>query len=291
MLAKRVFILIALSIIMLTNFSKGLHYLETIETGVNYQNEHALAKKYLKNSKNNKVYKRKTRLQKNNSSKQLTPEQIYEDADYVVKIKVFETVTTPFNDSVIPRYAGFGSGSIVKCEKYNFCVITAEHVIETPDAIFYAEFKDGSPPQKLKVISGNSKFDCAILKFSDPNFTPQTTATLGKSSKAEPGTMIVTIGSSAFGNFWINTGSLYVKSGPADEFFKEILKSIGSKYDRPSYLFISTPVFPGYSGGPIINKNGEVIGISTNVITLEESQTIYVGSPIDEVKSVLKIIK
>ncbi|GEM_PF-2939473 len=292
MLIKRAFLLLLLSTIAMGLFYKTHHFLKNVEIGVNYQNEYELnSVEPLKNSQKRKNPEKikKPELSKKLGSHQMSPEQIYEEADYAVKIKIFEPVVVPLSRIEMLKYVGFGSGSNVKCEKYNFCVLTARHVVETPDATFYAEFKDGSPPQKLELISGTTTYDCAILKFSNPNFKPEKTATLGKSSDLKAGTEILAIGSSDFGDFWINTGSLHVKAGPADPDFKAILENI--KANRPSFLFISANIFQGFSGGPLINKNNEVIGISTNIISMEPNQVVYVGSPIDEIKSALKIIK
>lgn len=217
-----------------------------------------------------------------------TPKQIYREANYAVKVDVWEFSKSTTSNIMVPDY-GWGSGSVIKCDKYTYCVLTANHVAETNQDTFFVHFKDGTPPQKIELIGGSDSYDFSILKFSDPNFKPNATAILGKSSSLEAGERIVAIGSGRFGDFWFSAeGYLYAPAGVPNPMLKQRLDEIDAHY--PKVLEISTNLFAGYSGGPLINEKGEVIGIGVAGVGLD-GKPIGIGIPIDEImKEIDKIL-
>ena len=218
------------------------------------------------------------------------PEKIYEDADYLVKIRIFKLITIPATHQVIPRDTNsFGSGTIVKCKKYKYCVLTAFHVVDESSMTYFAEPKDGSAAQMLELISGTTHYDTALLKFADYKYVPKKTARLGRSSIMKAGAPIHAMGSNRFGDFWYSVGGhLYTTSKKANPTLKAILA--GSGLLHPKLLLFNTPIFHGYSGGPLHNKYGEVIGVSIGYTNLDE-EPIYIGAPIDEIRKIQKMLK
>lgn len=227
---------------------------------------------------------------KNRKRRRMDPEKIYEDADYLVKIRIFKMITIPGTEQTIPRDTeGFGSGTVVKCEKYNYCVLTAFHVVDNSSMTYFAEPKDGSPAQMLELIHGTTHYDTALLRFADPDYVPKKTAVLGKSSALKAGAPIHAMGSNRYGDFWFSAGGhLYTPSKQANPVLRSILN--GSGLLHPKLLLFNTPVFHGYSGGPLHNKYGEVIGVTVGYTALDE-EPIYIGAPIDEIREIHKILK
>lgn len=208
-----------------------------------------------------------------------TPEQIYEEADYVVKIKVFLSTESKTGNYNSGRAFNFGSGSIISCEKYGYCIITAWHIIENSTNTFYATIKESTTTQKIELIDGSADFDIAFLKFADQKFKPKSVGKIGNSSKLKVGAKIMAIGSTAFGDFWFSgDGYLYTRI---------IYPPPGKPY--PPAMLFSTNLFFGYSGGPLLNENGEIIGISQRIMLLDD-RIIGIGIPIDPIMEKMKEI-
>lgn len=270
-----------------------------VEKGIDYVNAHSLNSKVpvtadLKDAvkSNPKPKKKKGNKKKKTYAKRrvIDPEKIFENAGYLVKIRIFKSVTIPITNQVIPiDTGGFGSGTIVKCKKYKYCVLTAFHVVDNSSMTYFAEPKDGSPAQMLELIHGTTHYDNALLRFADHNYVPKKVAKLGRSSILKAGAPIHAMGSNRYGDFWFSAGGhLYTTSKQANPGLRAVLN--GSGLLHPKLLLFNTPIFHGYSGGPLHNKYGEVIGISIGYASLD-AEPIYIGSPLDEIRKIQKIIK
>lgn len=270
--------------------AKEIHQMEK---DIDYVNDHSLNPPIqvtddLKDSvKANPVAKNKS---VRGNRRPIDPEKIFEDADYLVKIRIFRSVTIPITNQVIYLdTGGFGSGTIVKCKKYKYCVLTAFHVVDQSSVAYFAAPKDGSAAQMLELISGTTHYDNALLRFVDTKYVPKKTAKFGKSSAMKAGAPIHAMGSNRYGDFWYSVGGhLYTTSKKANPALKALLA--GSGLLHPKLLLFNTPIFHGYSGGPLLNKYGEVVGISIGYTALD-AEPIYIGSPIDEIRKIQKLIK
>lgn len=105
---------------------------------------------------------------------------------------------------------------------------------------------------KAEVIFNNSENDVAILKINDNNFKTLKTLPYGIETNAEVGEKVFTIGyplNSLMGeNYKVTDGIISSKTGFAD---------------NEKYYQISVPIQPGNSGGPLFNKDGNIVGITT----------------------------
>ncbi len=226
-----------------------------------------------------------------------TPERIYQEADYTVKLNVYfknpVSLAEKMSPALLPAAADqatrfIGSGCVLKT-KSGFYVLTAKHVVNfasnygvgsSTTGEYLAHFKDGSPSRTLKLIRLSRNTDAAILKFSDPAFQPRVCAAIGKSSLLRPGSRIFIVGSSPLGNFWFSSGYLYTYPGPADASLQQIWEKMGLKW--PVVLLTDAFVFGGFSGGPIINERGELVGITVGYHS-EGGGVVSVGLPIDDI--------
>lgn len=260
-----------------------------VEKDIDYINAHTLNSRFQVTQNPGKTIRLET---KKKLAKQhpIDPEKIFASADYLVKIRIFKLVTIPATRQIIPRDTNsFGSGTIVKCRKYKYCVLTAFHVVNDNSMTYFAEPKDGSPAQMLELIRGTTHYDNALLRFADAKYVPKKTAKLGKSSAMKAGAPIHAMGSNRLGDFWYSVGGhLYTTSKRPNPALKKILADSGLFH--PKLLLFNTPIFHGYSGGPLHNKYGEVIGISIGYASLDE-EPIYIGSPMDEIRKIQKLLR
>jgi serine protease Do len=141
---------------------------------------------------------------------------------------------------------GIGSGFILSADGY---VMTNAHVVAEANDVT-VRMADGKREYKAKVVGADERTDIALLKIDAKNLP---TVKLGDSSKLEPGHWVAAIGS-PFG--FTNT----ITAG--------IVSAIGRSLPTESYVpFIQTDVAvnPGNSGGPLMNLDGEVIGVNSMI--------------------------
>jgi serine protease Do len=144
-----------------------------------------------------------------------------------------------------PR-GGMGSGFILSADGY---ILTNAHVVAGFDDVS-VRLADVKREFKAKVVGIDKRTDVALIKV-DAKDLP--TAPLGDSSKVEPGQWVAAIGS-PFG--FANT----ITAG--------IVSATRRALPDESFVpFIQTDVAvnPGNSGGPLINLNGEVVGINSMI--------------------------
>lgn len=171
-----------------------------------------------------------------------------------------------------PRQQGEGSGFVVD---RGGLVLTNNHVVQGASRVS-VHFSDGTV--KTATVAGtDSGNDLAVLKVDLP--TNQSIAALGDSTKVEPGQTAVAIGS-PFGLPQTVTAGIV----------SAINRDWGSAGGRPMRGLLQTdaPVNPGNSGGPLLNLQGEVIGITTAIESpIRGSVGIGFAIPINEAKRLL----
>jgi serine protease Do len=139
---------------------------------------------------------------------------------------------------------GLGSGFIISQDGY---ILTNAHVVAGFDDV-NVRLADSKREFKAKVIGLDKRSDVALIKV-DAQGLP--TAKLGDSKKLEPGDWVAAIGS-PFG--FANT----ITAG--------IVSAKGRSLPDEMYVpFIQTDVAvnPGNSGGPLLDLDGEVVGINS----------------------------
>ncbi|NIF53542.1 DegQ family serine endoprotease [Burkholderia sp. Ax-1724] len=172
------------------------------------------------------------------------------------------------NDS--EQNSGVGSGFILSADGY---VMTNAHVVDDADTI-YVTLTD-KREFKAKLIGVDDRTDVAVVKINASNLP---TITIGDSNKVRVGEWVVAIGS-PFGLENTVTAGIVSAKGR----------------DTGDYLpFIQTDVAvnPGNSGGPLINMQGEVIGINSQIYSRTGGfMGISFAIPIDEAMRVADQLK
>jgi serine protease Do len=150
------------------------------------------------------------------------------------------------------RERSLGSGVIVDPKGY---IVTNRHVVEKADRI-RVRLQDDPPgvQHDAKVIGEDPETDLAVIKIDLERSAPS--AKMGNSDSMEVGDWVLAIGS-PFGQVGTVTAGIVSAKG------RDIVPN------RQFQTFIQTDaaINPGNSGGPLVNMNGEVIGINTAILS------------------------
>jgi serine protease Do len=150
------------------------------------------------------------------------------------------------------RERSLGSGVIVDAKGY---IVTNRHVVEKADRI-RVRLQDDPPgvQHDAKVIGEDPETDLAVIKIDLDRTAPS--AKMGNSDSMEVGDWVLAIGS-PFGQVGTVTAGIVSAKG------RDIVPN------RQFQTFIQTDaaINPGNSGGPLVNMNGEVIGINTAILS------------------------
>jgi Do/DeqQ family serine protease len=168
-----------------------------------------------------------------------------------------------------------GSGFVVKRDGY---ILTNEHVVE--DAISVTVILPDGTRLPGKVVGTDKKTDLALLKVEAKEPLPE--VVLGDSDKIRPGDWAIAIGS------------------PLGEELRQtvtvgVISAVGRRVQHPTlpaysnFIQTDAAINPGNSGGPLVNINGEVIGVNTFIAT-SGGGSIGIGFavPINMAKGVLE---
>ena len=157
---------------------------------------------------------------------------------------------------------GLGSGVIVNDQGE---ILTSLHVVTQATEIKLT-FADGTE-SSAQVTSEQPEHDIAVLRALQPpaQIVP---ATLGNPNAQRVGDEAFVVGN-PFGLY--SSMSAGVISG-----FNRSFQPVNSKYKLEDLIQIDAAVNPGNSGGPLLNRYGEVIGIVTGLVNPTE-QNFFVG--------------
>lgn len=173
---------------------------------------------------------------------------------------------------------GSGSGFIVSSDGL---VVTNRHVVSDEEAEYTVVTNTGEK-HTAKVLGRDPVHDLAVLKIEGSNFP---TINLGSSADLKPGQSVIAIGN-ALGQF-SNTVSTGVISGLARS-IDAFGNGIGSER-LIGLIQTDASINPGNSGGPLLDSDGNVIGI--NVAVAQNAQNIGFAIPIDQVKAVIDSVR
>lgn len=178
-----------------------------------------------------------------------------------------------------------GAGTGIVIDKSGL-VITNRHVVPAGATKVSITLSDGTQLDNVEVIGRTSEsdpLDIAFLKINDAKGKDLTPAKIGDSGKVGIGDSVIAIGN-ALGQFQNS-----VTSGIISGYGRNIEASDGSGGAGESLqnLFqTDAAINQGNSGGPLMNLEGEVIGINTAVAS-GDAQNIGFAIPINDVKGVI----
>lgn len=173
---------------------------------------------------------------------------------------------TPGNEQ---RQRSLGSGFIMDAEGF---IITNNHVVEDADQIKVrlADEREFD----ARIIGKDPKTDLALIKIDGKDLFP---LRLGDSGRLEVGSWVLAVGS-PFGLEQTVTAGIvsakgrFIGAGPYDDFIQT-----------------DASINPGNSGGPLLNMNGEVVGINTAIVA--QGQGIGFAIPVNLARDIVAQLK
>jgi len=151
-----------------------------------------------------------------------------------------------FTPSDAPERSGLGSGVIIDAKGI---ILTNYHVVEGADEVL-VELSDGKQ-FRVADVKADEQSDLAVLRIKADYSLPA--AILGDSDKLEIGDWVLAIGHPFDLDLTVSSGII---SGKA-----RVLPT-GRRAD---FLQTDAAINPGNSGGPLVNLDGEVVGINTAI--------------------------
>lgn len=211
---------------------------------------------------------RKTSKAFSDVAKKAMPAVVAVEVRALVSAPQEQSFRSPFEDDFFERFFGqrFGmprqprgpqyregraSGFIISADGY---VLTNHHVVAGGEEIAVVT-KDGQRYEKVTLVGSDEKADVALLKIENVENLPF--VELGDSDDLEIGEWVV-----AIGNPFGLTETLTVG----------VVSALGRKLDQSStgyqdFIQTDAAINPGNSGGPLLNLDGQVIGINSAIIT------------------------
>jgi serine protease Do len=158
----------------------------------------------------------------------------------------------PGGDGQDLRERSLGSGVIVDSKGY---IITNAHVVEKADRIRVKLMNDpATVTYDATVVGSDRETDLAVIKIDAKRVLPA--AKMGNSDGMQVGDWVMAIGS-PFGLEETVTAGIVSARG----------RNIVPQRQFQSFIQTDAAINPGNSGGPLVNMNGEVIGINTAIFT------------------------
>ncbi len=161
---------------------------------------------------------------------------------------------------------GTGSGVIISKDGY---VLTNNHVVDDAKEVIItlADQKE----YKGRIVGTDRQTDVALVKIDAPESFPA--STLGNSDALKVGDWVVAIGNPFGLDRTVTAGIVSAKgrvigAGPYDNFIQT-----------------DASINPGNSGGPLLNLQGEVVGINTAIVA--QGQGIGFAIPVNMVKPLI----
>ena len=181
-----------------------------------------------------------------------------------------EDFFSPFSGGPRSRTeSSLGSGFIIDKTGY---IVTNNHVIKDADQIKVILHNDQE--YDARIIGADPVTDLALIKIDAKDLKP---LKFGSSKNAQVGSWVVAIGSPFGLEQTVTAGIVSAKgriigSGPYDDFIQT-----------------DASINPGNSGGPLLNMDGEVVGINTAIV--KSGQGIGFAIPSDLATSVIDQLK
>jgi S1-C subfamily serine protease len=173
-----------------------------------------------------------------------------------------------------------GSGFVVDKEG---TILTNAHVVEGAESVTVS-FEEGGEEIDAEVKGVDPSTDLAALKVDPSDVEALDPIPLGDSSEAEVGDPVVAIGN-PFGY------SRTVTTGIVSALQREIEAPNG--FQIPNVIQTDAPINPGNSGGPLLDGQGRVIGINSQIATGGGQGSVGIGFavPVNTAKQLLPQLK
>lgn len=163
---------------------------------------------------------------------------------------------------------GVGTGIVLDTQGH---ILTNDHVVRGAQKLVVS-LSDGAKEYPATLVGADPRTDLAVVQVSGAQLTP---LALGDSSKLAVGQWVVAIGNALAlpGGPTVTAGVVSALGRTVQEPPIQSSKSVGGATQTSQattagpFLFdviqTSAPINPGNSGGPLVNLDGQVVGINT----------------------------
>jgi serine protease Do len=187
----------------------------------------------------------------------------------VVRIDSTRTTASRYAQSGRRVARGTGSGFIIRS---NGIILTNAHVVSGADRVTVT-LKDGRQLTG-QVLGADSATDVAVVQIQANNLP---TVSIGNSDQLKIGEWAIAIGNPLGLD---NTVTVGIVSGT-----ERSSRALGARSTRQvSFIQTDAAINPGNSGGPLLNQNGQVIGINTAII--QGAQGLGFAIPINQAQQI-----
>jgi len=157
-----------------------------------------------------------------------------------------------------------GSGFIISPQGH---VLTNRHVVLGADQLMI-QLADGRNFERLRVLGADPRSDVAILRIEGPFETPLPVAPLGDSDQLAVGEWVLAIGAPFQLESSVSAGVVSATGRT------RVLGLVGTSEE---FIQTDAALNPGNSGGPLVNLDGQVVGINTAIRSGSERAVANAG--------------
>lgn len=222
----------------------------------------------------------------NNTKKEIeTIEKTVQEVSIVEQDSLQSSISKVYDSVVViegyyrNKLASSGSGFVYKTDDEYGYILTNNHVVEDCSTIMV--INNMGAEVEATVLGTDVYSDVAVLKISKEAVI--SVATLGNSANTNIGDTVFTVGAPN-GREYIGTVTKGIISGMN----RELTVSLSSGYYIMSVIQTDAAINPGNSGGPLVNINGEVIGITSLKLVEDEIEGMGFAIPIEEIEVYLE---
>jgi S1-C subfamily serine protease len=163
-----------------------------------------------------------------------------------------------------------GSGFVADPDGY---IITNYHVVEDADQVEVSLSGSHDRTWPARVVKRDRKTDLVLIRIDVGKRL--TSARLGDSTDLEVGDWVIAIGNPFNLDHTVTVGIVSAKG-----------RTLGDEF--ADYIQTDASINPGNSGGPLLNLEGEVIGVNTAIYTRSgQSEGIGFAIPIDRARDLI----
>lgn len=182
---------------------------------------------------------------------------------------------TDGQEGTATSYTSMGSGIIVTSNGY---IVTNSHIISNSRTAYMIKIVTADKKEyEAGVVGYDSRYDLAVLKANANNLPA---ASFGNSDDIEVTEDVIAVG---------NPRSINYQNSVTKGIISALNRQV-SATNNAKFIQTDAAINPGNSGGPLCNMYGQVIGITTSKIALEEYEGMGFAIPVNTVKQVVDSI-
>lgn len=171
-------------------------------------------------------------------------------------------------------------------KKYEYYAVTNRHVIEDADAV-YAYLGHHEAEVEATLLSADDKVDLAVIKFEF--YTYIQPLVFGDSDTVQRGAFAIAIGSPSGYDFF--GSATFGTISHEQRYLADDINNDGISEWDAEYIQHDVTINPGNSGGPLLNLQGEIIGINTMKLVDAQIEKMGFSIPSNVIVDLIPILE